>query len=486
MSLGRRFVHAGLWVAGAHAIATVLLVVRSVLLARLLPVDVFGIYAFAAALTTLTAVIARFGMDDALVHRAPETRDAQAAASVHFTLAMLFAVVWGALMLTLALIFQEHPMQAALVVLTGVHVGLLLAATPTALLRRRLDHRLLATIGLAATFVSTVVGLTLAWRGYGIWALLLIDAVTSLLSLSALLIWGPVWRPRLRWDAATVRYFMSFGSRNVLARVLEDATERVDKLWTGAVLGSLALGFYSRASAYSRAPVGLMDRPLSSIAMGAYAELAHDRARLSGATMRISEILIHGSTLLATIVGVTAPAMIELLIGTKWLPMIDPFRVLLIAAVPAALSRTCIQLLVAVGAPGDRVRIAALHVVVLGFGLLALGSHYGVTGIALAVLGAAVAAMVLSLRYVSRFADLGLRTLLVPPIAAALTAITAGTLAGHRLSVDAGLWTRMILPGGAAIIGYGVVLMILRGRPFRDHLRFIVRQLRSSDKTGQA
>jgi hypothetical protein len=93
--------------------------------------------------------------------------------------------------------------------------------------------------------------------------------------------------------------------------------------------------------------------------------------------------------------------------------------------------------------------------------------------------------MVLSLRYVSRFADLGLRTLLVPPIAAALTAITAGTLAGHRLSVDAGLWTRMILPGAAAAIGYGVVLVILRGRPFRDHLRFILRQLRSSDETGQ-
>jgi PST family polysaccharide transporter len=486
MSLGRRFVRAGLWVAGAHVITTVFLVVRSVLLARLLPVEVFGVYAFAAALTTLTAAIARFGMDDALVHRALETRDAQAAASVHFTLVILFATIWAALMLTLALTFDERPMQTALVVLTVTQVGLLLAATPTALLRRRVDHRLLATTGVITSIVSTGLGLALAWLGYGLWALLLIDAVTSMLGLAALLIWGPMWRPRLRWDVSTVRYFLSFGSRNVLARVLEDATQRVDKLWTGAVLGDLALGFYARASAYSRAPVGLIDRPLSSIAMGAYAELAHDRARLSGATMRISEIHTHAAALLATMVGVTAPALIELLIGTKWLPIIDSFRVLLIAAIPAALSRTFMQLLVAVGAPGDWVRIAALRVVVLGFGLLALGLHYGVTGIALAVLGAAAAAMALSLRYVSRFVDLDLRTLLVPPVIAALTAVTAGTLVGHRLSVDAGLWARMILSGGAAVIGYGVVLVTLRGRPFRDHLRFILRQLRSSDEMGQA
>lgn len=486
MSLGHRFVRAGLWVAGTHFITAMLLLVRSVFLARLLPVEVFGVYTFAAALTTLTAAVARFGMDDALVHRALETRDEQAAASVHFTLVIVFATIWAALMLTLALTFDDRPMQTALVVLTGTQVGLLLVSTPIALLRRRVDHRLLATTGVVASLISTALGLTLAWRGYGLWALLLIDAVTSLLGVAALLLWGPAWRPRLRWEGSAVRYFLSFGSRNVLARVLEDASERIDKLWTGAVLGSLALGFYARASAYSRAQADLIDRPLSSIAIGAYAELAHDRARLSGASMRISEILIHASALLATIVGVTAPALIELLIGAKWLPMIDPFRILLIAAVPAALSRTCIQLLVAVGAPGDRFRIAALQVAVLGLGLLALGPHYGVTGVALAVLGAAAAAMVLSLRYVSRFADLGLRTLLVPPLAAALTAAIAGTLAADGLSVDAGLWVRTVVPGNAAVIGYAVVLAALRGRPFGGHLRFILRQLRSQDGAGQA
>jgi O-antigen/teichoic acid export membrane protein len=123
-----------------------------------------------------------------------------------------------------------------------------------------------------------------------------------------------------------------------------------------------------------------------------------------------------------------------------------------------------------------------LRLAVLGVGLLVLGPHYGVTGVALAVLLATTAGTSLSLHQVSRLADLGLRTLLLPPLAAATTAVIAGALAGYRLPDDAGLWSRILLPGCAAAVGYGIVVAALRGRPFRDHLRFILRQLRSADR----
>jgi O-antigen/teichoic acid export membrane protein len=483
--LARRFVRSGLWAGGAQAIAVAILAVRSVLLARLLPVDVFGVYAFAAALTTLTAVIARFGMDDALVHRAPETEDADAAAAVHFTLAALFAAAWMAMMLVFAWTFHEGALLTALAVLTGTQAAVLLSATPTALLRRRVDTRLLAAIGLAATALSSIVGLALAWGGYGLWSLLMIDAVAALLGLGALLILGPGWRPRWRWDPRTVRYFLGFGSRNVLGRVLEDALQKVDRLWTGSVLGPQALGLYARAVAYSRAPIGLADRPVASIVIGAYAELARDRGRLSGALMRIAELLVNASALIAVTVGLAAPELIVLLVGAKWLPMLDAFRILLLAAVPAALIRTFVQLLVAVGAPGARVRIAALRLAILVLGILALGPTLGITGVGLAVLISAVSGLALALPYVGRFADVSLGTLLVPPVLAAMAAVLAGTLTGRFLPPDSGLWARMFWQVAAAVAGYGAVLALLRGRHVSGHLRIILRELRSEAESGQ-
>lgn len=480
MRLARRVVRSGAWASGAGVVVALVLVLRSVILARLLPVEVFGVYAFAAALTTLTAVLARFGMDDALVHRAPATAAAEPAAGVHFALAALFAGGWLALMLGLAWAWAEGATRTAIVVLSVTQLMVLLTATPIALLRRAVEHRLLSAVGVLAAILSTAAGLTLALLGQGLWALLAVDAVAALVSLAALFLLGPGWRPRLRWDPTIARHLLAFGGRNVLGRLLEEAQLRLDKLWTGSVLGAQPLGLYARAFAYSRAPVGLVGRPLDSVPLGAFAELAHDRARLTAAANRMAEILVHGAALVAVTVGVVAPELIVVLIGPKWLPMLDAFRILLCAAVPMALHRLLIQLLVGVGQPALRVRIAAWRLLVLGLSILFLGPRLGIEGVALATLAAAGAGLALSLHHASRFADPDLRTLLLPPVLASLAALLAGWAVGRVLPVDQGPVPRLLAQSAAVAVGYGSALLTLRGRAFREHLRYVVEQLRPS------
>ena len=363
--------------------------------------------------------------------------------------------------------------------LTGTQVALLLSATPTAVLRRRVEHRLLAVVALASTAVSTLVGLALAWQGMGIWSLLLIDAVAAGIGLLALLTWGPSWSPRVRWEPSTISYFLRFGARNVLGGLLEEAVQKIDKLWTGLRLGSEALGLYARSFAYRRVPIGLVDRPLTGVAMGAYAELADDRPRLTRAMMRTAEVLVHGAALFATVVGLTAPVLIEALIGPKWLPMVEPFRILLVAAVPAAFIRLAVQMLVGVGAPGTRVHIALLRLVTLSIGIGVLGPSLGVNGVAIAVLASSAAGTALALRRVGHYTDLVPRLLLWPPLIAGVLAIVTGVMADSALSPDADPWLRLCVQATAAGSGYALTLALLRGRVFLGHLHFIGSQLRS-------
>jgi O-antigen/teichoic acid export membrane protein len=478
VTLARRFVRSGAWTTGAHAAVTLVLAIRSIALARLVPVEVFGVYAFAAALTTLTAVLARFGMDDALVQRAPETDNAISAAGVHFTLAAALAGLWFLLVLGLAWLNADGQTLVAIAVLALAQLALLLSATSTALLRRAVQHRLLSQINLIATLLASILGLGLAWLGYGLWALLAIDAVAALCTLAALFLWGPAWRPRLAWNTHVARHLLRFGSRNALGRLLENAQMKVDKLWAGGALGAQALGFYSRAFAYSRAPVGLVDRPLASIVLGAYAELAHDRGRLSAAVNRINELVVHGAALATVTVGLVAPELIVMLIGAKWLPMLDAFRLLLLAAVPTTLVRSLVQLLVGAGDPASRIRIATVRLLVLGVGIGILGERLGIVGVALAVLGSAGAGLALSLHQAARYADLDVRAVLLVPTIATAAALLAGLLAGGALlPPGAGPWTRLLLQAGASCAGYAFVLATMRGRAFLDHGRFILRQL---------
>ena len=81
------------------------------------------------------------------------------------------------------------------------------------------------------------------------------------------------------------------------------------------------------------------------------------------------------------IVGLIAPELILILIGDKWLPMVDSLRILLVAFVFESVGKTFSQLLLAMGFPGLLVKIRLVQLAVLSAGILAFG-QYGLIGIA--------------------------------------------------------------------------------------------------------
>ena len=493
MTLARRFIRSGLWATGGNAVATVLAVVRSIALARMLPVEVFGIYAFAGAVTGLTAVLAAYGLSDALIHRAEETRDAEKAAATHFALTLLFAVIWAIALLAFAFTFFDGQMLTALVVMTGTQAGMQLCGTPSSLLKREVNHRPLAILWMTSTALSTLIAIVLASTGQGLWALLAVDIVVTVMSLVILFRWGPRWRPRLLWDRPAVRYFMNFGSRNVVGRLIEEALQRIDKLWTGAVVGHQGLGLYARASVYSRAPSQVVGRPLALVISGVYAELAGDRPRLSHAVARVTELLMHGSAVLAVMIAVIAPDLIAWLIGEKWLGMVDAFRILLVASVPLLVNRTLSQLLLAVGRPGQATRIAFVRLLVLVAALLAMGAAFGIEGVAASVLAAGVVGLILLLRTTADFVDVSVSRLFKPLFAAIAAGLVGAMMVAWWWPADTSSWqrvlTQLLASGGA----YLAVLVVMRGRQLEADIRFVLRHSRkhrrsphSDDEAGDS
>ena len=76
---------------------------RSVLLARLLSVETFGIYGWAQAITTVSTVFSLFGFREAFIHRGPETQDEDHAAAVQFTLQFALTLIWATVLVLVSL-----------------------------------------------------------------------------------------------------------------------------------------------------------------------------------------------------------------------------------------------------------------------------------------------------------------------------------------------------------------------------------------------
>lgn len=490
MSLAERSVTSAAWNIGTNTLKVGVLLVRMVVLARLLPVETFGIYTFALSLVTLTGILPTFGMGGAYLHRAPETADEEHAAAVHFSLKLLLTAIWAVLLVGGALLLADPPLTGALIALTVIYAGLHLTETPRFILTRRVDHRRMATIDLLATIVSSVIAVWLAWRGATLAALISTDLLLLLVSVAGFYVWRPVWRPRLAWARSTVSYYLRFGGKNMVSIGLGAALDDIDDLWTGANLGSVALGFYSRAYAFATYPRRILAYPLNLVAGGTYAEVKDDPLRLSQSFFRTSALLVRAGFLLGGGLALVAPELVLLALGEKWLPMVTAFRLMLIYTLLDPLRVTAGTLFVAIGRPEKLLRSRLAQLGVLLAGLFLLGPRYDIVGVALAVDAMLVVGLVMLLVQARAHVTFSATRLFAAPAAALVLGLATA------VAVDAWLcpalvagdlclnpWLSGLLKGISFAVVFSAILFLAERHELSDQVREVRRALTRRQST---
>ena len=183
----------------------------------------------------------------------------------------------------------------------------------------------------------------------------------------------------------------------------------------------------------------------------------------------------------AGLAALLAPELIVFLIGEKWLPMVEPFRVLLAASIFKPVLTTLVQLAVAVGEPGALARVRLLQLLVLVGAMLALGPMFGMLGVALAVLASSLAGLGLLLALSRRFVKLPLRRLFAAPLLTLAVAIGIGLIAPELLPPTASEWTKSGVKALLFLSVYGVGLALIEGREILSMARWTLGRLRGSN-----
>lgn len=446
MSLAQRSVTSVGWNAGTNIIKIAIMLVRSILLARLLPVESFGIYALATSIITFSGILPMWGMGGAFLHRAPETANEEEAATVHFTLRLVLLTIWSIAMLVAAYLLTTGSLRFTLLWLTIAFTGLHISDTAKFILSRRVLHRRLAILDLLTVIITSIIAVVLAWRGFDLVALVATDIVAALLAGVLLLVWRPVWRPRLYWTSDLIRYYLGFGSRTMAESALSEAIDNVDDVWTGAYLGNHALGIYSRAYTFATYPRRLIAFPVNLVAGGTYAELKGERIRLSQAFFRTNALLIRSGFLFGGLLVLLVPEFVRIALGDKWLAMIPIFRLMAIFTLLDPIRVTFTQLFVAVGQPERVVRVRLVQLIILIAGLYIFGRAWGIIGVAFVVNAILILGLAPLMMMARDHVDFSLRRLFMWPIVA-LTLGSAAALAAQTMLCHQNLCSNNWLTG---------------------------------------
>jgi lipopolysaccharide exporter len=468
MRHGRELAIGSAWMIGMRWAIRGVGLLSTVILARLLTPDDFGVIAMAMVAVAILQVFTQSGVDLALLRAETPQRE-------HYDAAWTLEIIQGAvlaavLFLTAPLVAGQFEDPRVTQVIRILSFSALIGGFQNigvVNFRRNLDFRREFQFGVykkLSSFTVTVVA-ALILRSY--WALVIgvvagrvVEILLSYVMCS--------YRPRL--SLARVGEIWGFSKWLVLTRFSMLINRQFDRWVVGSVGGAPAMGNYFIAQDFASSPADEVVAPMSRAAFPVYSRLRDDPARLADAFRRMLGSVVAIS--FATGLGIAAVAedFVHVALGAKWvdaIPLIPPLG--LFAALYGVV-RALDTFLIASG----RERMSSL----MGFGyalvtipvMLLVGRHAGVDGIAMAK--AATALVLVSILVVAgtRAPPLTLRLVVTaawPPVLSAAAMYSAVKALQWLVPVDGHLWglIRDVTVGAIVYIGSGLVIWVARGRP---------------------
>lgn len=301
--------------------------VVGMILARLLTPDDYGTVALTGIFFAVAGVLVDGGFGSALIQK----KDADELdfnsvfylnmfMSVLAYIALFFAAPWIADFYTTPELKNIVRVSALCFFFNAVN------AIQGAELTRKMLFHLSFRISLITCFTSAVCGVTLAFLGYGVWALVWSSLITGLAGVIAR--WYIIaWRPKLMFSMKRLKPLFSYGWKMAVSAVLDHIFVNLNSLLIGKFYSKSDVAFVNKGRSLPSLAMNQVDATLGRVTFPALVQLQDDKIRLRDAMrrmMRCSTFLVFP---LMVGVAVSSYSWIRLLYGEKWTPAV-PYMIL--------------------------------------------------------------------------------------------------------------------------------------------------------------
>lgn len=439
------------WRWGSQVIGQVITWTTTIIVVRLLDPHDYGLFAMSQAVLAALNFLNGYSFATSLI-QAKEVTERRVGQVFGLLILSNLALAAAQLLLApLAASYYGQPVVAdmlrvqALIYLTTPFIAL-----PSALLAREMKFRSQALATLGCSAIGAATALSLAWLGYGVWALVLapismfVSRAISLTAAAKLLV-RPVF------DFRGARDIIGFGSALTLCQLFWIIQSEADIFIAGSRLKPHELGLYAEALFLTLIFTGRFLPPLNEVAFPAYAELHKADQPIGGAFLKSTRLTMLLAAPLYIGLSLSAGPLVTVLFGPKWLEMIPIVAGLALAMPAMVLQIVCSPATNALGLPRIYVMSSAAGALLMPIAFL-IGVEGGIQGMVHAwqVAAPVLLAITLALTLPRIGVRIGeLLAALIPVIAA--TAVMAAVVA----TLDRFLGEMHPLPHLAALVAAG-------------------------------
>ncbi len=292
--------------------------VFGIILARLLAPEEYGLLGMLAIFMSISGVFIYSGFGEALIRKANVKQiDYSTVFVFNLLVSILFYVLLFISSSLIASFFKESVLSEITKVFALILIFDAIGIIPRTILTKNVDFKSQAKVAVVASIISGIVGITLAFLGYGVWSLVIKSLLRSFLGSVLLWIFSN-WQISLKFDVNSFREMFRFSSRLLASGLINQIFRNVYYFVIGRYYSAAQLGFYTKAQSFNSLFSSQLDGIVQRVSYPVLANLQNDPVKLKMAYKRLikSTMLISFSLMMG--MAALAEPMIITLIGEQW------------------------------------------------------------------------------------------------------------------------------------------------------------------------
>ncbi|MGI8510463.1 MAG: lipopolysaccharide biosynthesis protein [Gemmatimonadaceae bacterium] len=329
--VNRALVHGIAWTAGGKWATQLISWASTIIVARLLTPNDYGLVGMAAIYLGLVAVVSEFGIGAAIITLQDLSDEAIAQLnSLSVFVGFAIFVLSCAAAYPLSLFFRTPSLTPVVLVLSVSFIVGAFRSVPNALIQRRFGFRDLAAIDALRAMSAAIIAVVLATLGFRYWALVLSEVVGVAIATVLTVIRRPQGFAVPRF--AAIEAAVTYSRRVLVGRLSWFVYSNSDFLVAGRVLGQAALGSYDFAWTLTNIPIEKVTSLISGVTPAIFASVQKDKEALKGYILSLTEAISLLAFPASIGIALVAGDLIHGVFGDKWAGAVAPLRMLALYA----------------------------------------------------------------------------------------------------------------------------------------------------------
>jgi len=301
--------------------------VVSVILARLLEPSLYGSIALVTAITAILQVFVDSGMANSLIQK-KDTDDLDYSSVFYFNLVFCL-VLYAGLFLAAPMIGRLYHDESLVPVVRVLGLTIVVSGVKNvqqAYVAKTMQFRRFFFATLGGTIFSAIVGITLAYLGKGVWALVFQQLLN--VTVNTAILWLTVgWRPKPIFSWQRLGKLVSYGWKLLVSQLLDTAYLKLYQFIIGLRYSTADLAYYNKGDQFPNLIMENTNASLDSVLLPVLSSEQDDPARVREMTSRAIRVSTYVLMPLMAGLAVCAEPLIRFLLTDKWLPCVPYMQI---------------------------------------------------------------------------------------------------------------------------------------------------------------